>query len=315
MWLHRTALFTVGSTLGLIYAGALVTTTGSGLAVPDWPLSFGQFFPPMVGGVFYEHGHRMVAGAVALLTFALAALVRARESRRWVRRLAGLAALAVIVQALLGGMTVLLGLPTAVSVAHACLAQAFLCLVVTLAVATGPTWNEAGAGTTRAIDEQRIPLRWITAGFVALVYGQLVVGAVMRHIGAGLAIPDFPLAYGRLVPPLDSQPVIVHFLHRLGALAIIGMVGWIAVRVLGRHGHDRRLVRPALVTMWLVVLQVGLGALTIWTRRAIVPTSAHVVVGATVLATALVLALRAHRLLVVEAPADASLVVSKRVTA
>ena len=312
------ALLTVGATLALIYAGALVTTTGSGLAVPDWPLSFGQFFPPMVGGVFYEHGHRMVAGVVALLTFGLAAVVWRWEPRGWVRTLAIVAAVVVVLQAVLGGMTVLMGLPTAVSVGHACLAQAFLCLIVTLAVVTGPTWIGGGDGTgtpPKVVDDHRVPLRWMASALVVLVYCQLIVGAIMRHIGAGLAIPDFPLAYGRIVPPLESTPVIVHFLHRVGAVVIMAMVGWVGARVIRAHGRDSRLLRPAIALVWLVVLQVSLGALTIWTRKAVVPTSAHVMVGAAILATSVMLALRAHRLLDEPATAEGALVVSKQVAA
>src|SRR5438093_4090965 len=133
--LHLFACLTGFGTFFLIIAGGLVTSTGSGLAVPDWPLSFGMLFPPMVGGVFYEHGHRMVAGTVATLMLVLAVWLAMREPRPWVRAL-GFAALgAVILQALLGGMTVLLLLPPAISISHACLAQTFFCLVVTIALA------------------------------------------------------------------------------------------------------------------------------------------------------------------------------------
>ena len=136
LWLHRSTVAVAAATLVLIFVGGLVTSTGSGLAVPDWPLSFGQVFPPMVGGVLYEHGHRMVAAFVGMLTVTLVVLYTRWEPRRWVRWLARGALAAVILQGLLGGLTVLLRLPTAVSVAHACLAQAFLCVMVTLAVCT-----------------------------------------------------------------------------------------------------------------------------------------------------------------------------------
>src|SRR5689334_15853122 len=121
--LHRFALVTSFCTLFLLVAGALVTSTGSGLAVPDWPLSFGQIFPPMKGGVFFEHGHRMIAASVGLLTTALAFLLWRFETRPSVRKLGLIAAGLVVVQGLFGGMTVLLRLPVAVSVAHACIAQ------------------------------------------------------------------------------------------------------------------------------------------------------------------------------------------------
>src|SRR5687767_5859274 len=123
--LHRYAIVTAVATLLLIVAGGLVTSTESGLSVPDWPLSYGRLMPPMVGGVFYEHGHRMVATAVGLLTVVLAVWLARREPRPWVRRLGWLALAAVVAQGLLGGLTVIYLLPTAISVAHACLAQAF----------------------------------------------------------------------------------------------------------------------------------------------------------------------------------------------
>ena len=293
LWVHRFAVVTAGATLVLIFVGALVTSTGSGLAVPDWPLSFGQVFPPMVGGVLFEHGHRLVAAFVGLLTVTLMVLLTQWEPRVWVRWLARGAVLAVLLQGALGGMTVLLRLPLAVSVTHACLAQAFLCLVVTLAVCTAPGWQarQAGGG------EQQQPALWVLATITAvMVYLQLILGALMRHMGAGLAIPDFPLAFGRLVPPLDSSAVVVHFVHRLGALAVTLCVGWTIARVLSQYRAERRLLRPALLLGGLVLLQLTLGALTIWTRRAVLPMTAHVAVGAAVLATSVVIALRAGRL-------------------
>src|SRR5687768_2266488 len=129
-WRHRFAVATVAATLALIFIGGLVTSTGSGLAVPDWPLSYGMLMPPMVGGVFYEHGHRMAATFVGFLTTILAVWTSRSEPRAGVRRLAWAALLAVIAQGLLGGLTVKFLLPRPVSVTHACLAQAFFCMVI-----------------------------------------------------------------------------------------------------------------------------------------------------------------------------------------
>jgi cytochrome c oxidase assembly protein subunit 15 len=314
MWLHRFALLTAGSTLALIYVGALVTSTGSGLAVPDWPLSFGQFFPPMVGGVFYEHGHRMVAATVGVLTVFLAVWVQLREPRRWVRRLSLAALGAVVAQGLLGGMTVLMGLPVAVSVAHACLAQAFLCLVVAVAECTAVSWRTATPAVPVTADG-RGGLSWLCVGLAVTVYVQLVIAAVMRHTGAGLAIPDFPLAFGRLVPPLASTPIVVHFLHRVGALLVTVLAVCVAVRVARRQPTTRAVVRPAFFVLGLVGLQISLGALTVWSRKAVVPTSAHVAVGAAVLATAVVLALRVHRFLPAPARAPHGLLHAEEVAA
>ena len=140
-WLHWYAVLTACATLFLILAGGMVTSTGSGLAVPDWPLSYGMVFPPMVGGVFYEHGHRMVATFVGFLTTVMAIWLWRQEARRWVRNLGFIALLAVIVQGMLGGLTVIFLLPTAISVTHACLAQTFFCLTVGLAVFTSASWR------------------------------------------------------------------------------------------------------------------------------------------------------------------------------
>ncbi len=297
MSLHRFASLTAAATLALIYVGALVTSTGSGLAVPDWPLSFGRFFPPMVGGVFYEHGHRMVAATVGLLTIALTLWTRLGEPRSWVRRLAVIALCVVVVQGVLGGATVLLGLPLAVSVTHACLAQAFLCIIVTIAECTGRAWVRPPGAGRQVVDRApgRVRLEWLSTGFALLVYVQLLIGATMRHMGAGLAIPDFPLAFGGLIPPLASPGIVVHFAHRLGALTLIIAAVWIAGEIARRHPTERQIVGPAAFVVGLVMLQVSLGAVTIWTRRAVVPTSAHVMVGAAILATSVVLALRVWR--------------------
>ncbi|PON19323.1 hypothetical protein C2W62_03315 [Candidatus Entotheonella serta] len=293
LWVHRFAVLTACATLGLIFVGGLVTSTGSGLAVPDWPLSFGQVFPPMVGGVLYEHGHRLVAAFVSVLTVTLAVLLSNWEPRAWVRRL-GLGALAaVLIQGSLGGLTVLLRLPTSVSVTHACLAQVFFCLTVTIAVCTSPRWlssREVGAETTG------LSLHVLTRVTVGLVFGQLLLGALMRHTGAGLAIPDFPLAFGRIIPPFESQGVLIHFLHRAGALVVAIAISWTVARVLSVFGSEAQLRRPALALFALLMLQLTLGALAIWTQRAVTPMTAHVAVGAAVLATSVMLALRTTRL-------------------
>src|ERR1043166_2803280 len=140
---HWFGLVRAGATFFLIIAGALVTSHDAGLATSDWPLSNGQFFPKMVGNLFWEHGHRMVATTVGLLTIILTIYILAKEKRSWVRRLGGLALVAVIAQGLLGGLTVKLMLPLAISAAHATLAQLFFCTTVSLAVFTSRSWIEA----------------------------------------------------------------------------------------------------------------------------------------------------------------------------
>ena len=291
--LHRLAVATAAATFALLFLGGLVTSTGSGLAVPDWPLSFGRVFPPMVGGVLFEHGHRLAAAAVGGLTLVLALWTVVGDARPGVRALGVLALLAVVLQGVLGGITVLYKLPLVVSVTHACLAQTFFCLTVTLALVTSRAWS---AQRPRRSPPGVAVLGGLTT---AVVFSQLVLGALMRHMNAGLAIPGFPLAFGRLFPPLVTPYIAVHFAHRVGALVVAVAVGGTAVHVL-RRTDDPWVRRPALLAAGLVVLQVSLGALTIWSRRAVLPTTTHVVVGAALLATCLALTLRATRVTVVQ---------------
>jgi cytochrome c oxidase assembly protein subunit 15 len=298
--LHRYACVVAVCTGLLVFAGGLVTSTGSGLAVPDWPLSYGQVFPPMVGNVRFEHGHRMVAATVGAMTVLLAFWLWRREPRRWVRRLGAAAVGAVVAQGLLGGITVLLLLPPGVSVAHACLGQTFFCIVVSLALFTSPGWRQP---TTPAADAPGgWSLRSLAPVTTAIVFAQLLLGATMRHIGAGLAIPDFPLAFGRLVPAFTTPGIAVHYAHRVGALVVCTAVALTVTRVLRRHRGEPALVRPAILLATLVVIQVALGATTIWTAKAVVPTTLHVLTGALVLATSLVLALRSHKHVAVREP-------------
>jgi cytochrome c oxidase assembly protein subunit 15 len=281
--LHRFAVATAVATLGLIVAGGLVTSTESGLSVPDWPLSYGRLMPPMVGGVFYEHGHRMVATTVGILTVVLALWLARREPRRWVRRL-GLFAVGVIVaQGVLGGLTVIFLLPTAVSVAHACLAQTFLCLMVAIAVVTSPRWEPQDSVAS-------VPASRLAALATAAVFVQLVIGAVMRHTKAGLAIPDFPLALGRVVPRIDSFPVAIAFAHRAWALVVAALV--IAAAVAAYRSGLRR---TALFLGTLVPAQIALGALTVLSRKGVAITTAHVATGALLLGTSLALCLGPRR--------------------
>ncbi|MDE2890339.1 MAG: COX15/CtaA family protein [Gemmatimonadota bacterium] len=315
-WLHRFSVFTAGATLFLIFAGAMVSSTGSGLAVPDWPLSYGMLFPPMVGGIFYEHGHRMVATFVGVLTTALAIWLWRREERRWLRNLGVAALAAIVLQGLLGGLTVLYLLPTWISVSHACLAQAFFCLTVGIALFTSAGWR---AEAEPMPETGGTPLKWLAAAGTLVVFIQLVLGALMRHTESGLAIPDFPLSFGRLVPPFseltvdatDPFPisietlrtrVAVHFAHRAWAGVVSGVLVWTAWRVLRTHGSRPDLTRPSVVLLALLFVQLALGALVIWTGKAVAITTLHVVVGAMALATSLVLTLRVWRICVVVNP-------------
>ncbi|MFQ5525645.1 MAG: heme A synthase [Thermoanaerobaculia bacterium] len=293
-WLHRFAVVLVCLIILLISAGGLVKSKEAGLSVPDWPLSYGSLNPPRwweIENVRAEHGHRLIAGTVALLTVGLAIAVSRREPRRWLRRLSWAAVATVVLQALLGGLTVLYFLPTPISVSHAGLAQIYLCLVVTIAAATSRWWREGPPPSTAAPRVFRL-----AAVTTAAVYLQILVGAVMRHTGAGLAIPDFPLAFGRLIPPSFDFPIAIHYGHRLGALVVTGLVFWTVVRVWREASGERRLRRPVTGLAVVVLAQITLGATVVLTGKAVLPNTVHVATGAMVLATSLLVTLRAWRL-------------------
>jgi cytochrome c oxidase assembly protein subunit 15 len=293
-WLHRFAVLVAASTVLLLTAGGMVTSTDSGLAVPDWPNTYGHFmfsFPleKMVGGIFYEHGHRMIASAVGMLTIVLAVWTWRVDPRRWVRWLAVGALGAVILQGLLGGLTVLFLLPAPISIGHASLAQIFFCTTVALALLTSRGWRNPAAPLP--FDPA---LARLTVGTTLLTFAQILLGATMRHRDAGLAIPDFPFAFGRLVPPFWSVDIAVHYAHRIGALLVTAMVAATLVYVRRRHAAQPALRRPALLMAALVLVQVALGSFVVLTGLAPIVNTAHLVNGALLLATSVVLALRSH---------------------
>ena len=299
--LHRFSKLVAGCTVLLVLAGSLVTSTDSGLSVPDWPTTYGWnmfTFPPSkwVGGILYEHGHRLIASSVGFLTILLAVWLGVSDPRRWMKRL-GVAALgAVIAQGVLGGLTVMFFLPPAISTAHAGLAEIFFCMTVAIALFTSPRWIDGYAGPDDVVDDDG--LRRLATATTALVFCQILVGATMRHTDAGLAIPDFPLMFGHLWPTHWDAKIAVHFTHRLGALFVLMAVTATAVTVWRRYragGAHRELTRPATLLVALVAVQIALGAMTVLTRRDVWINSVHVVCGALVLTTSLVLTLRTWR--------------------
>lgn len=302
LWLHRYNQLLALATLALITAGGLVTSTDSGLAVPDWPNTYGYFmfsFPlsQMVGGILYEHGHRLIASIVGLLTIGLVIWLSRREHRRWVRRLGWLALAAVVTQGLLGGITVLYFLPPGVSISHAGLAQMFFALIVSLAIFTSHGWvirYKRNSNDERAIIGDSV-LRLLTVLTPASIYIQILIGATMRHTGAGLAIPDFPLAFGELIPPDWNTLIAVHFTHRVGAVIVTGLVVATGGHIWAHHTQRQELVRPATLMIGVSVAQFTLGALTVLSERAVAINTAHVTTGALLFGTALVLGLRTHR--------------------
>jgi cytochrome c oxidase assembly protein subunit 15 len=296
IWLHRYAKLVAASTVLLIAAGGMVTSTGSGLSVPDWPNTYGWFmfsFPmdKWVGGILYEHSHRLIASTVGFLTVILAIWTWRIEPRAWVRRL-GFAALgAVVLQGLLGGLTVLLLLPAPVSIGHAGLAQLFFCLTLTLALVTSPSWR---APQAPSVDDPAF--RRVATGTTLLIYAQVLLGATIRHTGAGMAIPTFPLAFGHLLPPVWTPAIAIHFAHRVGALLVIAAVFATTGHVWRHYRARRDLTRPAMLLALLVCSQATLGALVVLSGLHPLLNTAHVVNGALVLGTALVLTLRAYRI-------------------
>jgi cytochrome c oxidase assembly protein subunit 15 len=287
--LNRFAILVACATFFLIIAGALVTSNDAGLATADWPLSNGQVFPKMVGNLFWEHGHRMVATTVGILTIVLLVYILFKETRPWVRKLGIFALLAVIAQGLLGGLTVKLMLPLAVSSAHATLAQLFFCTTVSLAVFTSRSWIEA-----KPIYEEKnnVPLRYLCTGALVTIFLQLILGATLRHSATW-----------------DRQlPVELILAHIGGAVAVTLMLVSASVSVLRRHPEARFLTRPAIIALTLLAIQLCLGVAAYMTRLAspsdpqplnpmIAITVAHVACGALVFVSTIVLTLRTYRVL------------------
>ncbi len=319
--LYRFACFTAGAILLLICSGGLVTSTNSGLAVPDWPNSYGynMFAFPWArwssGGVFHEHSHRLIASGVGFLTIILAVWLWLAEPRRWLKVLGGIALAAVIVQGVLGGLRVI-ALKDEIGIFHAGLAQAFLCLVCFIAFALSRTWDRLGA--IALLDgAARHRLRSLAVLITALIYGQLMLGAIMRHAHAELSIRDFPLAYGRILPPLDDASlarinaerldalhlppttktqIILQMLHRFGALLIAAGVGAVAWRAWRNATLPVSIRRTALLWPVLIAAQIVLGMYAIWTHKAADVATAHVAVGALSLVTGVMLVAMLSRL-------------------
>src|SRR5262249_3812392 len=223
----------------------MVTSTSSGLSVPDWPTTYGYnmfSFPlsKMVGGIFYEHSHRLIASTVGMLTIGLVIFQWRREPRPAARKLGYAALGAVILQGLLGGLTVLFFLPPAISVAHAGLAQLFFITTVTIALVTSRSWL---APARPPVDDGVLRRRALV--LPVLIYAQILVGATMRHLEAGLAIPDFPLAFGHLLPPVWTAPIAIHFAHRVGAVVVTAWMIYTVTSVMRRQAGRPELTRVA----------------------------------------------------------------------
>jgi len=322
VWLHRFACALSVATLFLVALGGVVTTKGVGMAVPDWPTTYGEnmfLFPPSkwIGGIFYEHSHRLVASVVGMLTIVLAVWLWLKESRAWLRWLGVVAFFAVAFQGVLGGMRVVFdkyGLGTELGIFHATFAQLFFLLVCSIALFTSRWWMNVSKCPRDSIVAPAVCRFFtVTTGWILI---QLILGATMRHQHAGLAVPDFPLAYGKIWPatdaasvelynahrleaageaPITGAHIVVHMAHRFMALAVLlAVIG--CVIATWRNTSPGSVLRKISGT-WvaLVLVQVALGIFTILSQRKVDVTTAHVAVGALTFMTGWMLVLMASR--------------------
>ncbi len=280
---HRFAVFLACWTFLLIIAGALVTSNDAGLSVPDWPTSFGSLYkiPRLVGGVKFEHTHRMIAQGAGLLTIILAIWTWRVDRRRWLKYLAWGALGTVIAQGILGGLTVLYFLPPPISSAHAALAQTFFCLTVAVAMFTGQKWVQEVPRIE--LDNRRPTLITLTLLSIFVLYVQLILGAMFRHHG------------------MSWWP------HVANAVVVAFVLTWTAVRALSRFAKIEAVRKPAILMLGLLITQLCLGFTAFLTRVAwgkdavqpelpmVISTVAHVAVGALLLATTVVLAIQVWR--------------------
>jgi cytochrome c oxidase assembly protein subunit 15 len=305
-WLHRFAFFTAIATLFLICSGGMVTSKGAGLAVPDWPTTFGynMFLFPVskwVGGIFFEHIHRLVASTVGFLTIILTVWLWRGESRRWLRNLGFAALAAVILQGVLGGLRVTL-LKDEIGVFHACLAQGFLGMLVVITLATSRLWQRV-SGVGEASGGARALAR-VAIFATAIIYVQLALGATMRHEHRDLAILDFPTAYGQVIPTVTTTKLAeinawrdaralsevtpfhiwLQMTHRF--LAVIIAAGIVVCLFRARAVELRGVPLARLSDAWFLLLacQITLGAWVIWSNKAADIATAHVAIGAIMLA-------------------------------
>lgn len=276
-------MFTACAAFVVITAGALVTSNDAGLSVPDWPTSFGYLvkLPHFVGGVRYEWSHRMVAGTLVTLTLGIAIWTLLVERRRWLRWLAVGAFCTVIVQAILGGLTVLFFQPPAVSTAHAAVAQTFFCIAVAIALFTGRKWVEEQPRIE--FDRRRPSLFTLTCLSILVLYVQLILGGMFRHHG------------------MSWWPHVTH------AVIVAIVLSWTAIRALSVYSGIEAVRRPAIIMMSLLIAQLCLGFTAFLTRVAwgsgavqpelpmVLATVVHVQVGALLLATTVVLAIQVWR--------------------
>jgi len=309
-WLNRFAWFTAFATLLLICSGGMVTSKNAGLAVPDWPTTFGynMFLFPVsqwIGGVFFEHTHRLIASTVGLLTLILAIWIWRVEDRQSLRNLALIAVAGVILQGILGGLRVTT-LKDQIGIFHACIAQAFLGLIVLVALMTTAFWRRSDAnlfGLTEQVRKRHSRVKTLAIATTIAIYIQLALGATMRHQHRDLAILDFPTANGAWIPDTSTQALAkinawrdmqglsdvsafqiwLQMVHRFVSVVIAGGVVTFAVRVRRDARESAVLKRLSILWIAFVFVQLTLGAWIIWSNKAADIATAHVAVGAVML--------------------------------
>jgi heme a synthase len=293
--LFRFAITVIAATLALILLGGMVTSLGGGLSVPDWPTTYGYNlftfpFSRWEGLVFWEHLHRLAGALVGVLTVMLFIWVFRQEQRPWVRWLSLGAVGLVIIQGVMGGLRVI-ALSSTLAIVHGCVAQTFLCVLMWITMTLSPQWSQGiQPGHFRV---PAVFVRWSWA-LVAMIFIQLVLGAVMRHFHAGLAIPTFPLTpEGTLFPRVRNPWIDIAFAHRFWAAAVALVAAVVISKSIGLARHSEVFAKYALALGGLLMVQFLLGASVIWFVRPPVPTSLHVLNGALVLLAAFALAVHA----------------------
>lgn len=277
--LYRWSILLACCTLLLVVAGGLVTSRDAGLSVPDWPLSYGKLMPPMEGGILYEHGHRMVATTVGMLTIVSMIWLWRTERRVWLRWLGVAALVAVIAQGVLGGLTVLLLLPWWISTSHACLAQLFFSTTVAICLFTSDWWRCDPAADR---ENSRFRILGLSLAAPLCVLGQLFLGAAARHKAIG------------------------SIFHISSAPLVTGVILWVSLRILLHYAENRELRRGALTLIGVTFCQVFLGIAAYMTRIAyadaiqpmplmVLFTVLHVAVGALTMAASVALAILVRR--------------------
>jgi heme A synthase len=273
---HRAFSITVVWTIGLIFLGSVVHATESSLACPDWPTCFGSWLPEMTGGVFWEHLHRLVAGGLILFFLGATYLAWKEQTRfSWILTASLFGIGLLLVQAVLGGLTVLWGLPTVVSSSHLTLALVFLALATVLAVVTSPRWDRGIAPT----GSSRETLRIGAGGALFLTLVQSVVGGAVRHTGSGMACPDVPLCLGQWIPQFQHWMVALHFGHRVLGLALLAIILWVG-HVAFWRGGTLTVRAMGVVAVVTALAQVLLGFLSVYYRLAVLPVSLHTLLAA-----------------------------------